>query len=174
MKKFKKLSAVLSVILCMSMLMGMGTVFAVEESAGMPIKSGEEQIIGEYDGLLSDVIGVDATQQIGFVNVRIRSYAQYDTSGGVQVHIKLYTPDLFTNARFTGMTGTVEVLLHRTSTNTFSEFEDGVETIETDVDSGNVASSGTKGYVNVYGVATAYTALAGGGVFSISYEVTIP
>ena len=76
---------------------------------------------------------------------------------------------------FTGMTGTVNVLMNKKSTNTaFAELADGEETIETDVDTGRTGNSGDKGTVSVSGVATANNALAGGGAFAISYPVTLP
>ena len=165
---FKKL---LSMVLCAVMVLGMGTTaFAVESKNTMPV-----QIIGQYDGLLRDVIGVNEAQTRGLINVRINSYATYDKNNGIQVKVKLYTPDLFANPKFTSMAGTVDVLINnRTTSTAFSAFEDNSKTIETDVDTGVTASSGTKGTVSVAGVATATNAIAGGGAFAISYPVTIP
>jgi len=42
------------------------------------------------------------------------------------------------------------------------------------VDTGRKASSGTSGTVFVSGTAVALNALANGGQFSISYDITIP
>lgn len=56
----------------------------------------------------------------------------------------------------------------------FSEVATGDETISTDVDTGRKASSGTSGTVFVSGTAVALNALANGGQFSISYDITIP
>ena len=58
--------------------------------------------------------------------------------------------------------------------NTSLKSQPGDETISTDVDTGRKASSGTSGTVFVSGTAVALNALANGGQFSISYDITIP
>lgn len=133
-------------------------------------------VIGEYDGYLTDVMISDGVTKRAVANVRINSYATYDEDDGIQVHVKLYVPWYESpKPEFTGMTGTVNVLMNKKSTNTaFAELADGEETIETDVDTGRTGNSGDKGTVSVSGVATANNALAGGGAFAISYPVTLP
>lgn len=114
-------------------------------------------VIGEYDGYLTDVMISDGVTKRAVANVRINSYATYDEDDGIQVHVKLYVPWYESpKPEFTGMTGTVNVLMNKKSTNTaFAELADGEETIETDVDTGRTGNSGDKGTVSVSGVATA-------------------
>lgn len=109
-------------------------------------------------------------------NVRINSYATYDSDNGIQVKVKLYVPLLeFPKPQFTAMAGTVTVTMNRKTTNTaFAETANGDSTIESDVDTGVKGNSGDKGTVSVSGGATANNALAGGGAFAISYPVTLP
>ena len=54
------------------------------------------------------------------------------------------------------------------------ETANGEETIESDVNTGVTGNSGNTGTVTVSGVATANNALAGGGTFGITYNITIP
>ena len=56
----------------------------------------------------------------------------------------------------------------------FFETANGEETIESDVNTGVTGNSGNTGTVTVSGVATANNALAGGGAFGITYNITIP
>lgn len=138
----------------------------------------EPIIIGEFDGLLAECLDPDTPMPLilSVANVRINSYATYDSRNGVQVTVKLYVPWYeFPKPQFTGMAGDVIVNLNNRSTSThFVEFASGDETISSDVDTGRTATSGTRGTINVEGVATALNALTGGGVFAIGYEITIP
>ena len=59
---------------------------AVAESQQAPI------IIGEFDGLLADYLDPRAPMPAAVANVRINSYATYDSEDGVQVKVKLYVP----------------------------------------------------------------------------------
>lgn len=164
------------------------SVIAVPAFAADTTDTQQPTVIGGYDGYITDAIAdgyltttdseclAKAAAAGGIANVRINSYATYDTTNGIQVHVKLYVPWYdFPKPEFTGMTGTVNVLMNKRSTSTpFIEIAAGDSTIETDVSTGRTASSGTEGTVSVSGVATAYNALMGGGVFSISFPVTIP
>lgn len=143
---------------------------AMEESQQTPI------IIGEFDGLLADYLDPNVPMPAAVANVRINSYATYDSEDGVQVKVKLYVPWFeFPKPEFTGMTGTVAVDLNNKTTSTaFAEIADGDATIESDVNTGVTGASGAKGTVTVSGVATALNALFGGDVFGISYEIQIP
>lgn len=63
---------------------------------------------------------------------------------------------------------------NKTTNKLFVETADEESTISSDVDTVVTGSSGNTGTITVSGVATATNALAGGGVFSISYEIKIP
>lgn len=155
--------------ICLFCSFGTFTAFAAETEQA-PI------VIGEFDGLLSDYWTSDAPMPKAVANVRINSYATYDENDGVQVKVKLYVPWYESpKPEFTGMSGTVTVDLNGTSDPTsFFETANGEETIESDVDTGVTGDSGDTGTVSVSGVATANNALLGGGVFGISYDITIP
>lgn len=152
------------------------TVSVVPAFAEEPVINHQPVIIGEYDGYLSDVMIFDNATSRAISNVRINSYATYDEDDGIQVHVKLYVPWYeFPKPEFTGMTGSVSVLLNsKSSTTTFAELASGDETIETDVDTGRTGNSGDNGTISVSGIATSNNALADGGVFGITYSVTIP
>ena len=67
----------------------------------------EEIIIGEYDGPLQD-FSVQTNNSRSISNVRIYSYATYDRSTGIKVHIKLYVPAWESpQPEFTAMSGIV-------------------------------------------------------------------
>ena len=171
MKKFIRKLFTSLLAFCMLITVSVVPAFAEEMSIDhQPV------IIGEYDGYLSDVMIADNTAGRAISNVRINSYATYDKEDGIQVHVKLYVPWYESpKPEFTGMSGTVSVLMNSKSTSTaFAELASGDETIETDVDTGRTGNSGDKGTISVSGVATANNALAGGGVFGITYSVTIP
>ena len=164
-------------MLTFCMLFSVSAVSAVaEEPATETTETQQPIIIGEYDGYLTNVEFSDGTTGRLVANVRINSYATYDTQNGIQVHVKLYVPWYeFPKPEFTSMTGTVNVLMNNSSSNTaFAEIANGEKTIETDVNTGRTGNSGNSGTVSVTGVATANNALAGGGAFAISYPVTIP
>lgn len=73
------------------------------------------------------------------------------------------------------MSGSVAVALNGSTHSTgFFETANGEETIESDVNTGVTGNSGNTGTVTVSGVATANNALAGGGAFGITYNITIP
>lgn len=167
-KHIRKWMSVLMAI-CLFCSFGTLTAFAAETDQA-PI------VIGEFDGLLSDYWTSDAPMPRAVANVRINSYATYDENDGVQVKVKLYVPWYESpKPEFTGMSGTVTVDLNGTSDSTsFFETANGEETIESDVDTGVTGDSGDTGTVSVSGVATANNALLGGGVFGISYDITIP
>ena len=85
---------------------------AVDESQQAPI------IIGEFDGLLADYLDPSVPMPTAVANVRINSYATYDSEDGVQVKVKLYVPWYdFPKPEFTGMTGTVTVNLNNKTKN---------------------------------------------------------
>ncbi len=145
--------------------------FAVSNSvANKPI------IIGEYDAPLEECLGTDSSMSRYLANVRVKSYATYDDSDGVQVYVKLYVPWYeFEWPQFTSMTGVVNVSLKPISKNTyFYETANGESTIDTDVNTGVTGESGDEGTVTVSGAATANNALNNGGVFYISYPITLP
>lgn len=136
----------------------------------------EPVVIGRYDGLLSDCLLSDTPMPRAVANVRINSYATYDSDDGIQIKVKLYVPALeFPKPEFTSMTGNVTVSLNSRTTNTsFGAFANGDSTIESDVNTGRTGNTGDNGTVSVSGVATANNAIANGGIFAISYPVTIP
>ena len=81
----------------------------------------------------------------------------------------------FVQPEFTAMSGSVAVALNGSTHSTgFFETANGEETIESDVNTGVTGNSGNTGTVTVSGVATANNALAGGGAFGITYNITIP
>lgn len=161
MKKFSKRLFTSLVAFCMLFSVSAVPAFAAETTTEIT-DTQQPVVIGEYDGYLTDVMISDGVTKRAVANVRINSYATYDEDDGIK-------------PEFTGMTGTVNVLMNKKSTNTaFAELADGEETIETDVDTGRTGNSGDKGTVSVSGVATANNALAGGGAFAISYPVTLP
>ncbi|MFZ2540014.1 MAG: hypothetical protein WAX04_14130 [Oscillospiraceae bacterium] len=173
MFKYKK---IISLVLMVALFATMGTsVFASDGSQSVFLTGETVQIIGGYDGKISDVIGIYNAQQRELINVRINSSATYDKKKGIQVKVKLYTPGLTTNAKFNYMSGTVDVAINDNITSTaFTQSAENAKTIKTDVDTGVTASSGTKGTVSVDGIALATNALSGGGGFAISYEIKIP
>lgn len=175
MKKFSNRLFTSLVAFCMLFSVSAVPAFAAETTTEIT-DTQQPVVIGEYDGYLTDVMISDGVTKRAVANVRINSYATYDEDDGIQVHVKLYVPWYESpKPEFTGMTGTVNVLMNKKSTNTaFAELADGEETIETDVDTGRTGNSGDKGTVSVSGVATANNALAGGGAFAISYPVTLP
>lgn len=162
--------------LCMTAALGSVTAFAATDVDESTPPQQEPIIIGEFDGLLADYLDPSVPMPAAVANVRINSYATYDSEDGIQVKVKLYVPWYeFPKPEFTGMTGTVTVNLNNKTTNTaFVEVADGDATIESDVNTGVTGASGAKGTVTVSGVATALNALSGGGVFGISYEIQIP
>lgn len=141
-----------------------------------PTDDKQPVVIGRYDAPLSECLEPGMAMQVGIANVRVNSYATYDKNDGVQVHVELYVPWYSSpKPEFTGMTGNVKLTMNGQSTSKyFSEVATGDETISTDVDTGRKASSGTSGTVFVSGTAVALNALANGGQFSISYDITIP
>ena len=160
MKKFSKRLFTSLVAFCMLFSVSAVPAFAAETTTEIT-DTQQPVVIGEYDGYLTDVMISDGVTKRAVANVRINSYATYDEDDSPK-------------PEFTGMTGTVNVLMNKKSTNTaFAELADGEETIETDVDTGRTGNSGDKGTVSVSGVATANNALAGGGAFAISYPVTL-
>lgn len=173
MKKFGKRIVTLAMMLCM-IFSTSTTSYAEEQKVE---NDPEPIIIGQYDGLLSECLDENETLPLSeVVNVRINSYATYDSKNGVQVKVKLYVPITeYPKPKFTAMVGTVSVLLNNKTTNTsFSKASAQKETIESDVNTGRTGKSDDKGTVAVSGTAYATNALSGGGVFSISYPITIP
>lgn len=150
-----------------------GTAFAAGPEATTDSGS---VVIGQYDGLLSDCLVSDTPMPRAVANVRINSYATYDSNDGIQIKVKLYVPVLeFPKPEFTSMTGNVTVSLHSRATNTsFGAFANGKSTIESDVNTGRTGNTGDNGSISVSGVATANNAIASGGLFAISYPVSIP
>lgn len=168
------LKKVFSVVMAFCMVLPLCgvTAFAAETEPD----ANDAIIIGEFDGLLSECLDSDVVLPRAVANVRVRSYATYDKEDGVQVTVKLYVPWYsFPKPKFTAMSGTVTVKMNNKTTNKlFVETADEESTISSDVDTGVTGSSGNTGTITVSGVATATNALAGGGVFSISYEIKIP
>ena len=106
-----------------------------------------------------------------------RSYATYDSDDGVQVYVKLYMPwwNIFSNPKFTSMSGLVTVTLNSNNTiKAFYETADEDRSIETDVDTGAKADSGTRGTVMVDIIATGTNIETGTGAWVTAYEITIP
>lgn len=136
----------------------------------------QQVIVGQFDGWLSECIDTENPMtRASVVNVRVNSYATYDSKKGISVVVKLYAPAGGTQPKFTGMTGTVTVNMNKKNTvKNFSKVATGSKTISSTVKTGVTAKSGTKGTVTVSGGATALNALFGGGAFAISYGVTIP
>ena len=169
MKKYMK--KVMSIVLAVCLFCSFGTLSAfAAETDPAPV------VIGEFDGLLKDCWTSDAPIPRAVANVRINSYATYDKEDGVQVKVKLYVPWYeFPKPEFTAMSGSVAVALNGSTHSTgFFETANGEETIESDVNTGVTGNSGNTGTVTVSGVATANNALAGGGAFGITYNITIP
>lgn len=84
------------------------TVSATEVTADEPV------IIGSYVGRLSDCLDPNAPMPLSLAaaDVMISSYATYDETDGVQVHVELYVPwYAFPKPEFTAMTGLCK---HRT------------------------------------------------------------
>lgn len=137
MKKFSKRLFTSLVAFCMLFSVSAVPAFAAETTTEIT-DTQQPVVIGEYDGYLTDVMISDGVTKRAVANVRINSYATYDEDDGIQVHVKLYVPWYESpKPEFTGMTGTVNVLMNKKSTNTaFAELADGEETIETDVDTG--------------------------------------
>ena len=149
MKKFSKRLFTSLVAFCMLFSVSAVPAFAAETTTEIT-DTQQPVVIGEYDGYLTDVMISDGVTKRAVANVRINSYATYDEDDGIQVHVKLYVPWYESpKPEFTGMTGTVNVLMNKKSTNTaFAELADGEETIETDVDTGRTGNSGDKGTVS--------------------------
>ena len=161
--------------LCMAVVM-VFSLCSISAFAAAPTDDKQPVVIGRYDAPLSECLEPGMAMQVGIANVRVNSYATYDKNDGVQVHVELYVPWYSSpKPEFTGMTGNVKLTMNGQSTSKyFSEVATGDETISTDVDTGRKASSGTSGTVFDSGTAVALNALANGGQFSISYDITIP
>lgn len=173
MKKiFEKTKRIVAMILTAVAVLSLNIapVCAAETDFNPPV------IIGEFDGWLSECLETEDTMtRASVVNVRVNSYATYDSKKGINVIVKLYAPAGGTQPKFTGMTGTVTVNMNKKNTvKNFSKVATGSKTISSTVKTGVTAKSGTKGTVTVSGGATALNALFGGGAFGISYGVTIP
>lgn len=135
----------------------------------------EAIVIGEYDGVAFDSSNKISIKSVA-ANVRIKSYATYDSEKGINVYIKLYCPlsPVF-NPKFTSMAGKVSVkILDKKTNKEFTKSANKSSTIEKTVKTGVKAKSLTTGKVSVSGIATAEEALNGGGAFAISYDIQIP
>ena len=126
MKKFSKRLFTSLVAFCMLFSVSAVPAFAAETTTEIT-DTQQPVVIGEYDGYLTDVMISDGVTKRAVANVRINSYATYDEDDGIQVHVKLYVPWYESpKPEFTGMTGTVNVLMNKKSTNTaFAELADG-------------------------------------------------
>lgn len=162
------MALILTVMMILSI--NVATTYAAETETNQPV------IIGGFDGQLKDCIDTDDVMTYAsIVNVRVSSYATYDSKKGINVVVKLYAPAGGTQPKFTGMSGSVNVKMNKKNTvKGFSKVAAKTKTIKSTVKTGVKAKSGTKGTVTVSGVATATNALFGGGAFGISYRVTIP
>ncbi|MGL4911248.1 MAG: hypothetical protein ACRC3Y_02325 [Romboutsia sp.] len=147
--------------------------FASEESDH---KVDESIVIGSFDGNLIDYMDSDDPLAKVVSNVRVNSYATYNTSKGVQVTTKLYVPSgVYPKPQFTSMGGVASVLLNsKTYRGNFFKTANGTATIEASTSTGAIGKKGNKGTVTVSGNATSLNALGGGGGFGISYPITIP
>ena len=121
MKKFSKRLFTSLVAFCMLFSVSAVPAFAAETTTEIT-DTQQPVVIGEYDGYLTDVMISDGVTKRAVANVRINSYATYDEDDGIQVHVKLYVPWYESpKPEFTGMTGTVNVLMNKKSTNTAFE-----------------------------------------------------
>ncbi|WP_448920941.1 hypothetical protein [Eubacterium sp.] len=136
----------------------------------------KNSVIGEYDGVAFESSNGISTYLTAKANVRINSYATYDSEKGINVYVKLYCPlyPIF-NPKFTSMAGQVSVkILDKKTNKQFTKSANKSSTIEKTVKTGVKAKSLTKGKVSVSGIANAEEALDGGGAFAITYDIQIP
>lgn len=75
----------------------------------------ENNIIGEYDGPINQVNNISPFSVVA--NVRINSYATYDSENGINIYVKLYCPlyPIF-NPKFTSMAGQTSVKINDKTT----------------------------------------------------------
>lgn len=109
-------------------------------------------------------------------NVYVNSYASYEKDIGVNVVTELYVPQAKSvNPQFTRISGNVTVIFNgNTTMHYFGATADYAEAIASAVNTGIVGNHGDKGTIIVSGTAFSENAVAGGGAFIRSYEITIP
>ena len=114
-------------------------------------------------------------EQSNLTNVYAHTYATYDQEG-VQVIAELYVPGTEkTMPEFTLMNGIVAITLNgEISYHYFGAVEEYSETIAAVTTTGKMAESGSEGSITVSGVAYSENAVAGGGAFTQTFDITIP
>lgn len=110
------------------------------------------------------------------INVYINAYSTYDVENGVRIITELYVPeDEMRKPAFSMVSGIATITLgSNTSTHYLGTTADGEATVGVAINTKMVGASGEKGTVVVAGTAYADNAIASGGSFSISYEISIP
>lgn len=131
-------------------------------------------ILGGIDAPLSEISMTRAQVITG--QVWCRSYATYDQEEGISVNVELYVPWYYlANPKFTFMSGPVEVdIVGQTTTHICIGLADEEKTISADVDTGRKAPSGSKGEIDIFGVAKGTNILSGAGEYQLVYEIQIP
>lgn len=109
-------------------------------------------------------------------NVRVNAYATYDTEKGVQSVTEMYVSEKEdTKPQFTALHGRVLMVFPEEENSFyFGAAEDGTEAIASAISTGVLGSKGQKATMILGGSAYADNAVAGGGSFAITYEITIP
>lgn len=131
-------------------------------------------ILGGIDAPVSEI----STTRVQVIDGQVwcRSYAAYDQEEGISVNVELYVPWFyFAKPKFTFMSGPVTVAIAgQTTTHVCIGLADEEETISADVDTGRKAPSGSKGEINVVGVARGTNIVADGAGYQLIYEIEIP
>lgn len=109
-------------------------------------------------------------------NVRVSAYATYDTEQGVQSVVEMYVSEQEQpKPRFTALHGRALVIFPEEEKEFyFGAEEEGTEAVASSLSTGIHGEKGQKATVIVGGSAYADNAVAGGGSFVISYEITLP
>ena len=112
------------------------------------------------------------------VNSYVYAYATLDEDFVIQSVTQLYLHKKSGewNPLYTGISGVATVILgdQAPSTHYFGAEEDGVEQIASQISTGLTGLGGEKGRVIVSGTAYGDNALAGGGSFTVFYEIQLP
>ena len=109
-------------------------------------------------------------------NVRVYAYATYDEQDGVQSVTEMYVSEKEdTKPQFTALNGRVLMVFPEEEKDFyFGAREDGTEAIASALSTGVHGTKGQKATMIVSGSAYADNAVAGGGSFVITYEITMP
>ena len=125
--------------------------------------------------------GIDLTKHSAFhsahmTNIYQNSYATYDEETGIGITTELYVPKSSKiKPEFTGLNGMAVISLSdRDEYLYFGAIPDHLPAMGVSLTTGVLGKSGVKGVVTVSGTAYAENALAEGGSFVITYEVTLP